>query len=63
MRRADLLQRVQGINVWKRRGERAPHKPLLLLYALARAAHGERDIRYERVDEMLGSLLQKFGPP
>ena len=28
-----ILDRVDKLNVWKRRGERAPHKPLLLLLA------------------------------
>jgi hypothetical protein len=27
--------------VWKRGGERAPHKPLLALYAIGRALRGE----------------------
>jgi putative restriction endonuclease len=60
--RADVLDRVQTLNVWKRGGERAPHKPLLLLYALAQASHGERDIPYVQVDEVLRGLLMEFGP-
>ena len=62
MKRAEILERVQRINVWKRGGERAPHKPLLMLYALAHATHGERDIRYVEVDEVLRELLKEFGP-
>lgn len=31
---ADILARVGSLNLWKRHGERAPHKPLLLLLAL-----------------------------
>lgn len=62
MTREELLERVQAINVWKRGSERAPNKPLLLLYALAHAARGEREIRYAQVDEVVGELLREFGP-
>ena len=34
--RAEWLERVASIRRWARGGERAPHKPLLLLYALGR---------------------------
>ena len=30
------VERVANLKVWRQRGERAPHKPLLLLYALSR---------------------------
>lgn len=51
------------INVWKRGDERAPHKPLLLLYALAKCSRGEsREIPYREVDQELRKLLIEFGP-
>lgn len=31
-----ILERVRSLNTWKRGGERAPHKPLLLLLSLSR---------------------------
>ena len=34
--KADIKKRVNELNVWKRHGERAPHKPLLILLALSR---------------------------
>ena len=41
-----------------------PHKPLLLLLALAKCARGEpRWISFQEVDSTLGKLLQEFGPP
>ncbi len=44
--------------------QRAPHKPLLLLYALGRCLRGEdRLISYETVDQDLKKLLLEFGPP
>jgi putative restriction endonuclease len=36
MNRDTVLQQFDALNVWKRRGQRAPHKPLLVLYALGR---------------------------
>jgi putative restriction endonuclease len=52
-----------GIHVWSRGAERAPHKPLLLLYALGRCSCGEpRLIPYADVDRELRSLLVQFGP-
>jgi putative restriction endonuclease len=51
------------LTVWKRGDRRAPHKPLLLLFALARLQRGEAGlIPYETVDEVLGRLLREFGP-
>lgn len=59
-----LRRRIQSINVWKQGDQRAPHKPLLLLYALGRASRGEpRLVDYEEVDEKLRALLEDFGPP
>lgn len=42
---------------------RAPHKPLLLLYALARFADGVERLPYNEVEAPLLSLLRDFGPP
>lgn len=32
----DVRKRFRVLGVWQRAGERAPHKPLLVLYALGR---------------------------
>lgn len=64
MDRDEIHSRVSGLNVWKRGDQRAPHKPLLLLYALGRCLRGEdRLIPYEDVDKDLRKLLLEFGPP
>jgi putative restriction endonuclease len=61
---SDLLDRFSGITVWKHGGERAPHKPLLILYALARLQRGEpRPIPFDDIEKDLSDLLQDFGPP
>lgn len=63
MNKNELKRLIEGINVWKRGGQRAPHKPLLLLYALSRALRNrERFIPYTEVDEKLRQLLIDFGP-
>jgi putative restriction endonuclease len=64
MDREEIRSRVSRLNVWKRGDQRAPHKPLLLLYALGRCLRGEdRLISYEAVDRELRKLLLEFGPP
>src|SRR5690606_2003482 len=60
----DWLERTAQLRQWTRSGTRAPHKPLLLLYALGRFqqdAAGE--LRYSAVEEDLQRLLTEYGPP
>jgi putative restriction endonuclease len=58
------LERFRHLNVWKRGDVRAPHKPLLVLYALGRLqARSDRLIPYGEIDEPLTRLLDEFGPP
>lgn len=63
MTRQRLLDALEGIKVWKRGGARAPHKPLLLLWALGRIWRGEdRLASYERdAEKPLKKLLADFG--
>ncbi len=65
MDRGEFLRRLDEIKVWKRRDERAPHKPLLLLLALGRLQRGEgRLARYDsEVSTKLSDLLRRFGRP
>lgn len=59
----ELRHRFEHINVWKRGDQRAPHKPLLLLYALGRCYHEDRRLLpYLEVDKQVGQLLKAFGP-
>lgn len=63
MERAEIEELFRSINVWKRGSERAPHKPLLLLYALGRYLNGGgRLISYSDIDRDLRNLLIEFGP-
>ncbi|MGD9546708.1 MAG: phosphorothioated DNA-binding restriction endonuclease [Candidatus Krumholzibacteriia bacterium] len=62
--REAILDKFREINVWKRGDERAPNKPLLLLFALARVSRNEdREVRYPEIHEKVGGLLREFGPP
>ena len=59
----EIRNLFRSITVWRRGDERAPHKPLLALYAIARLLRGgERMIPYVEVDRELGKLLIEFGP-
>ncbi len=58
----DVLTKFDSLNVWKRGGQRAPHKPLLVLYALGCWQRGERQISFESCAAELTHLLREFGP-
>ncbi|GLX53228.1 HNH endonuclease [Streptomyces hygroscopicus subsp. hygroscopicus] len=60
----DWLGRVGKLRQWARNGTRAPHKPLLLLYALGRFQEdAEGGLRYTAVERDLQRLLTEYGPP
>jgi len=60
----DWLERIAGLRQWTRSGTRAPHKPLLLLYALGRFQEdAEGGLRYSAVEQDLQRLLAEYGPP
>ena len=63
MNRGEIIQRFERLRVWRNTGERAPHKPLLVLYAIGRFLRdGVRLIPYSEIDENLERLLKEFGP-
>jgi putative restriction endonuclease len=43
MTSAAVLDRFDRLAIWKRGHQRAPHKPLLVLYALGRWARGDQE--------------------
>ncbi|WP_407212215.1 phosphorothioated DNA-binding restriction endonuclease [Enterobacter hormaechei] len=59
-----LEQAIADITIWRKGEQRAPHKPLLLLYVLAKYQQGHaRLFDYgTEVHEQLLSLLERFGP-
>lgn len=63
MNSTELKERINNLAIWKKGDQRAPHKPLLILYALGQLqAKKERFIRYEVTKERLTELLKEFGP-
>ncbi len=64
MNRGEILEKFESLRQWGSEGERAPHKPLLVLYAIGKLLRGEdRLISYsDDVEENLKNLLREFGP-
>lgn len=59
---AQVLESFDDIRRAQRAGIYAPHKPLLILLALARVQHGEsRLVEFSAIDSRLQSLLAEFG--
>ena len=64
MNSEEFKERFNNLTVWKRGGERAPHKPLLALYAIGRALRGEpRMVEYAKGDANCSSSLARAGDP
>jgi putative restriction endonuclease len=60
----ELLYNISNLTVWKKNGQRAPHKPLLILFALGQYQnHKKLELPYEEVRDKLRNLLIEFGPP
>ncbi|MFJ3667352.1 phosphorothioated DNA-binding restriction endonuclease [Streptomyces sp. NPDC090106] len=60
----DWLEHTATLRQWSRNGTRAPHKPLLLLYALGRFQEdSDSELRYSAVEDDLRRLLTEYGPP
>ncbi|MGG0033598.1 phosphorothioated DNA-binding restriction endonuclease [Priestia megaterium] len=63
MNSEELLQKIKNLNIWKKRDQRAPHKPLLILYALGQLqAKQQIHLPYSEVKIPLKELLMEFGP-
>lgn len=61
--RGDLLRRAAALNVHRSGGRRAPHKPLLVLLAVARLqAEGAVEARWDWWSTKLGPLLVEYAP-
>ena len=62
----EIRRRFEGITCWNSGGRRAPHKPLLLIAALARTARGESrlwaySVGEDCIESRLRELLREFG--
>ena len=57
-----VLEQFEQLTVWRRGGERAPHKPLLLLLALAAFQNGAKGVAFSEIERPHTELLREFGP-
>ncbi|BDY74173.1 HNH nuclease [Escherichia coli] len=59
-----LKQAISNITIWRKGEQRAPHKPLLLLYVLShyRQSHGRLFNYASEIYEPLLDLLERYGP-
>ena len=58
-----VQEQFDKLGVWARGGQRAPHKPLLVLYALGKWARGESEqLYFADAEADLTLLLKEFGP-
>ena len=63
MNKEQLLKSITELYIWKKGDQRAPHKPLLILYALGQLQQGcPRLISYNIAREKVRELLIEFGP-
>jgi len=60
---SDVQNRFAEIEPVDAQGNRRPHRPLLVLYALGKLEEGERRLSYKQIDQDVGELLDIFGPP
>jgi putative restriction endonuclease len=58
-----LFQRFDELNTWKQGEQRAPHNPLLVLYALGLWQRGQTEVTFLEAEPALKALLQEFAPP
>jgi putative restriction endonuclease len=58
----NIIDRFLNIKSWKQGDVRAPHKPLLLLYLLAKFARGDKEFGFAEIESDIRSLLRDFGP-
>lgn len=62
MSNQSILDEFLNIVVWSRGAQRAPHKPLLILYALGALTRGQEKLGFIELEQPLRELLKEFGP-
>ena len=62
MEATDFLSILGNLRRHASNGVRAPHKPLMLLFALARFKARQDGIRYREADAVLPQLIRTYGP-
>ena len=60
MDRDPILQKFKSLNLWQKGGERAPHKPLLVLLAMGKLLRAEsRLTTYSDIEGKLGKYTAR----
>lgn len=60
---SELLEKFSQLNVFAQNHQRAPHKPLLLLYALARLqSDHQTEITFSEADDNVTPLINAYRP-
>lgn len=62
MQKSEVLKKLLSVKSWQSGDKRAPHKPLLMLYALARLRQGYARITFEETEPVLRGLIAAYGP-
>jgi len=58
-----LQERIKSLLTWKQGARRAPHKPLMLLFAISKLQQeNRRFLSFEEVEKPLSDALNHFGP-
>jgi len=61
---AKVVARLVSLRQHQHRGQRSPHKPLLVLLALGRlAVAGSSELPWSEAETKLAALIAEFGPP
>lgn len=58
-----VLAKISRLRTYRRGERRAPHKPLLLLIAIAALLKGTRNLSFVQIEKKLLPLLDAFAPP
>jgi putative restriction endonuclease len=61
--RENFLEKIARIKTGRNGERRAPHKPLLILFAISEILRGNRVLDFTAVEEMLTPLLNAYAPP
>ena len=60
MNENNLLKAFEKLGVWESGDQRAPHKPLTLLYALSQLQHGNDRFKYAEAYLKIEKLLKIY---
>lgn len=60
---SQVLEQIGALRTYRSGSRRAPHKPLLLLFALGQLRSGKRELSFSEVKAALDPLLTAYAPP